>query len=555
MALIQAESVEGFQRLPVLRQVGLMMGLAASVALGVSVILWAQTPPYTLLYGNLSGKDASDVLESLQKSGIDYKIESGSGAILVPNSSLHQARMELARDGLPEGNSMGFEILEKEQGFGTSQFIEKARYQRAMEGEIANTITSMKNVEYTRVHLAIPKRSVFLRDKSHPTASVMIKLRSGRVLSEEQVAAVMHLVSSSVPYLEPENITVVDQSGNLLNNGFDKNSMGNTSSQFSYNRKLEDTYSKRIRTLLEPMVGAGKVRASISAELDFTETEKTEESYNPDLPALRSEQLSENQTQDGNGQGGIPGALTNQPPEDGQLQQGNQNGKPGQTGSEKNSSRRTVRNYELDKTISHTKLASGAIRRLSIAVVLDNKIIPDPEGASDSQPWSQEEISQFTALIKESVGFNEARGDSVNVINAAFIQPVVAADIPEESLMDKPWIWDVAKQLAGVLGLVLLIFGVLKPTLKSLAVQQVAVNPDGSIALSGGGTASAGENTKLENDQLSLSDQSKTGSADQPLLAGSGDDFNVSLEAVQNTVKEDPKRAAQLIKNWISEDE
>ncbi len=425
MALVKAETAQGFQSLPAFRQIGLMMGLAASVALGVAVVLWSQNPNYTVLYANLGSKDAGQVVDALQKSGIQFKVDEATGAVMVESGKLQHARMELAKDGLPEGNAMGFELLEKEQGFGTSQFIETARFQRALEGELGRTIATLRNVDTARVHLAIPKRSVFLRDRSEPTASVMVDLYSGRSLDEEQVAAIVHLVSSSVPHLKPENVTVVDQGGKLLSNGAADKGMAQTSTQFAYNRKLETTYAERIRQLLEPIVGAGRVRASVNAELDFTVTERTQESFNPDLPALRSEQVSEDHSARSDVASGVPGALSNQPPEGAQLQQ------PGDpaardnaaSGVPQNSSKRSVRNYELDKTVSHTKLASGTVRRLSIAVVIDNKQALDANDEPLGKPWTAEDLERFTTLTKEAVGFNAARGDTLNIINSSFVPP------------------------------------------------------------------------------------------------------------------------------------
>ena len=559
MALVNAETVTGFQRLPALRQLGLMIGLAASVALGVAVVLWSQTPAYTLLYGNLSSADAGNVIDALQKSGIEFKVDQATGAVMVPNRKLHTARMELAKDGLPEGNAIGFELLEKEQGYGTSQFIETVRYQRALEGELSRTISALRNIESARVHLAIPKRTVFLRDSSKPTASIMTKLYSGRTLDEAQVAAIVHLVSSSIPHLEPAGITVVDQNGNLLSNGTSSEGMAATSSQFAYNRKLEKSFTDRIKELLEPMVGKGKVRATVAADLDFTITERTQETYNPDLPALRSEQISEDLSNSNSsnadasgssnaGAGGVPGALSNQPPESGQLQ-GNAQGDESSSESEStrgNSHKRSVRNYELDKTVSHTKLASGTVRRLSIAVVIDNKQTVDDKGKTTSSPWDATELASFTTLIKEAVGFSEQRGDTVNVINSSFLPPPEIEPIPEPSLLEKPWLWDVLKQVAGALGLVLLVFGVLKPILNNLAKQgamaapgmiPAAVNADGS--------------PQMSDDQLQLSGAAQQ---QQGQLQAPAQSYESSLQNAQSVVSEDPKRVAQVVKNWVAED-
>lgn len=549
MALVKAETAQGFQRLPALRQIGLMMGLAASVALGVAVVLWSQQPNFTLLYANLGSKDAGQVVDALQKSGIRFKVDEATGAVMVESSKLQNARMELAKDGLPEGNAMGFEILQKEQGFGTSQFIETARYQRALEGELGRTIATLRNVESARVHLAIPKRSVFVRDRSEPTASVMIDLYSGRSLDEEQVAAIVHLVSSSVPHLTPENITVVDQGGKLLSSGATDKGMAQTSTQFAYNRKLEINYADRIRELLEPIVGSGRVRASVNADLDFTITERTQESFNPDLPSLRSEQLSEDQSAQSASASGVPGALSNQPPENGSLQQQAQNGADSsQTpAGPQNSSKRTLRNYELDKTVSHTKLASGSVRRLSIAVVIDNKQEVNDSNELVSKSWTADELERFTSLVKEAVGFDATRGDTVNIINSSFIPLPEVAAVPEPSFMEQPWVWDVAKQAVGAIGVLILIFGVLRPIMRSLAekgaqsmAQSNALVPAGAH----GGAMGGGE------DQLSLSGAN----LQRAQLEAPRGGYENNLETARSVVRDDPKRVAQVVKNWVNED-
>ena len=398
MAIVSTETAQGFQGLPALRQLGLMIGLAGSVALGVAVVLWSQEPNYTVLYGSLAAKDAGEVVEALKRSEIKFTLDPSTGSVMVESSKIHTARMELAKSGLPEGGSMGFELLDKQQGFGTSQFIETKRYQRALEGEISRTIAELRNVSSARVHLAIPKRSVFLRDRTSPTASVMVDLYSGRKLDDEQIAAIVHLVSSSVPHLTPEDVTILDQRGNLLSSGSSSDSMGPSSSQFSYNRKLEQTYKNRIQDLLEPVVGAGKVRATINADLDFTVTERTEETYNPDLAAVRSEQTTEDVSSSSDAASGVPGALSNQPPKAGSLRgaQGEFDSATGTAGVNGNSRKSRVRNFELDKTVSHTKLSSGNIRRLSVAVVIDNKQEVDEDGEITNKPWTDAEMKNFT---------------------------------------------------------------------------------------------------------------------------------------------------------------
>jgi len=540
MALVKAESVEGFQRLPALRQIGLMIGLAASVALGVAIVLWSQTPNYTLLYGNLSSRDAGDVVEALQKAGLEFKIDESTGAVMVPSAKVHTARMELAKDGLPQGNSAGFEMLQQDQGFGTSQFIETARYQRALEGELGRTIAALRNVESARVHLAIPKRSVFLRDHSKPTASVMVNLYSGRTLEEGQVAAIVHLVSSAVPHLEPGDVTVVDQQGNLLSSGGETPAAGLSATQLSYTQKLEQSYGDRIRELLEPLVGPGRVRASVAADLDFTVTERTEENYNPDLPALRSEQTREESSSSQSGASGVPGALTNQPPEAGQLANAPGGGTSPDTSQPHSSSKNSVRNYELDKTISHTRLASGSVRRLSIAVVIDDKQTQDKGGKITTAAWPDDQLQRFTGLIKEAVGFDARRGDTVSVINSSFAPPPAVEPVPPPSLFERPWVWTLLKQIGGVAGVLILVFGLMRPVLRSLAERGTAAMQQ--AALVQGGEGGAG--------QLGLAG----GAAGHAQLQAPQVDYEQHLRNARAVVKEDPKRVAQVVKNWVAED-
>lgn len=538
MAMIKAETATGFARLPALRQVGLMVGLAASVALGVAVALWSQTPTYSLLYGNLSQRDAGAVTDALQKADIPFKIDETSGALMVASSELHKARLKLAADGLPKGSSNGFEMLGEDQGFGTSQFVEAARYQHALEGELAQTIGSLRNVESARVHLAIPKRSVFLRKQEQPTASVVVNLYSGRSLDEGQVASIVHLVASSVPHLSTTQVTVVDQRGNLLTSGDSASEVGMTSTQFAYSRKVEDSYTRRIEDLLSPLVGGGKVRAQVAAELDFTVTEKTRESFNPDLPALRSEQISEERMSSNVAGVGIPGTLSNQPPAGGTTVAPDAPATNTETSG--NSSKRSTRNFELDKTISHTRLAAGGIRRLSVAVVLDDKQSVDDQGETTRAPWSPEEIAKFTTLVKEAVGFNAQRGDSVQLINAAF-QPVPEVEpLPEPAVWEQPWVRDAMKQAVGAVAVLLLIFGVLKPVLRNLT--EKGISAPGTLAVAGGGEQGIGE------DQLTLGAPRQAHGLPGPLQ------YEQQMTTAKGMIQQDPKRVAQVVKNWVNED-
>ena len=545
-------TVQSLGRNPIVRQLAVMIGIAASVALGVAVVLWSQTPNYSLLFGNLAPKDATEIVAALQQAGIDYKVDENTGAVMVPSASVQQARMKLAGAGLPRSNSIGYELLEKETGFGTSRALEKARFHRALEGELARTIASLANIESARVHLATPRQSVFVRKQKKPSASVVVNLYPGRTLEKQQVAAIIHLVASSVPELEAGRVTVVDNRGRMLNGPRDSLEMSLTSSQFDYTKQLEEHYRERVTGILEPILGIDNVRAQVTAVVDFTVTEQTEERFNPDLPALRSEQVDEQATTESPVQG-IPGALSNQPPAAGtapeQAVAGN-NGDGTAPPAPVNTSKRATRNYELDKTISHTRLSTGQLRQLSVAVVVDDRVEQGADGAVIRTPRTPEEISRITELVKKAIGFDATRGDSVQVINAAFMAPPQAEPLPEPPLWEQPWVWDLAKQVGGILLVLLLILFVLRPTMKRLTAPPVIERIDGEAGDGEGGEE--GEGAGAQGEGGGTRGLEKKG-LDALGLPGP-EDYEQTLEAARQMVEEDPKRVAQVVKNWVAED-
>lgn len=537
---------QGLAQLPALRQVGLLVGLAASIALGVAVVLWSQEPTYSMLFAGLADKDKAEVMAALDQARIPYKLDPGSGAVLVPAAKVHDARIRLATQGLPREAATGFELLERDRGLGTSRLVETARYQRALEGELARSIMSLASVNNARVHLAIPKQSVFIRNRTKPSASVLLDLYAGRRLSEEQVAGIVHLVASSVPELEPEQVTVVDQRGNLLTARHASGDAALRDERFKFARRLEEMYVQRIQDLLAPIVGADGVRAQVSAEVDYTLTETTSETYNPDTQIVRSEQVAEDARLPGE-LGGVPGALTNQPPPAGSVDPAA--GEDGQAlPPPVTTSKRYTRNYEVDRTIRHVKVAPGAVRRLSVAVVVDYREQLDEEGKVERVPLSQEELERISALVREAVGFDEARGDSVNVMNVSFNDAQAAPQAEPEALpvWREAWVWDAGKQLAGLLGVVLLVLFVLRPVLKSLAEKGRSI-PQRQLALPEGETAAR---ELLGEERLSLSEPGR----DAPRLRG-GETYEDRLNAARGIVKEDPKRVAQVVKTWIASDE
>ncbi len=532
----------GFLRLPLVRQLGLLLGLAVSVALGVGAVLWSQQPSYRPLFTGLADRDSAQIADALQKINTPYKVEAATGAILVPADRIYDLRLKLAGQGLPKGIAGGFEMLQEQQGFGASQFLEVARYQYALEGELARTITALANVQSARVHLALPKQSAFIRAKQEPSASVLVNLYAGRTLEQNQVAAIVHLVASSIPNLSAQRVTVIDQQGRLLTGGNQGQENGLSASQLEYTQRLEDSYVKRIEEILLPVMGAGRVKAQVAVEVDFTMTEQTQEDYHNEKPLVRSEQVKEEKTVSGANATGVPGALSNQPPAEAALAQNsaapadasaNPSAETKTESAPLNSSNHTTRNYELNRTISHTRLASGMVRRISAAVVLDNKTVVNDDGEATPTPLKPEELERITGLVKEAVGFNEKRGDTVNVLNIAFTPPEEAEPLPDTPFFDKPWVAAAGKSLLAAAVVLVLVIGVLRPVLAALAAR--------------GAHAAADAGPALREDRVSL------GAGGAPRLAAAGD-YEGNLGAVKSLAAQDPKRVAQVVKTWVAKD-
>lgn len=533
-------SFQGMTQLPMVRQLGLLIGLAASIAIGVYVVLWSQKPNYTVLYHQASPREASEVINVLQGRSIQYQVDTTSGVILVESGKLHEARMALAEQSLPASAAGGFEFIKEPQGITTNDFIQNKRYQIALQNELAQTIMWMSAVDNARIHLALPKQSAFLSDRRKPSASVLLDLAAGRRLEEEQVEAIMNLVAASVPNLKVEDVTVVDNKGRLLSKSDNALGIGMSSRQLEYRKTVENDLAHNIENILSPIVGDNKVRAQVVAEMDFTILEMTKESYNPDLPAVRSEHRVEERSQGSSSvQGGIPGALSNEPPGAGQTQEraGTQGSiGTGGTAPSKSTVRFTVNN-ELDRSIVHQRQSPGSLKKLSVAVVVDNKQSKNDKGEVVVTPYTDEELNRFTLLVKEAVGFSALRGDSVNVISAAFTPPEVIGPIPETSLLDQPWVWDLGKQILGGLLAAIVLFGVLRPVMRNLSAVPVR-----GLARAGGGDDGDG----LAEDQVTLS-----GSGEARLPKPNG--YESDLDMARAMVVQEPKRVAQVVKQWVNE--
>lgn len=542
-----AEAIEipfDVKRTLFIRQIVFLFAIAGSVAVGGYVVLWSQSPNFSLLYGSLSDQDASAVIESLQKANIEYHVDQNSGAVMVASSKVHEARMKLAAEGLPKSANSGFAMLNEEQKLGTSQFIEKARYQHALENELAISITKVSAVKAARVHLALPKESVFLRNRKAASASVLLDLYPGHRLEAGQVAAITNLVASSVPGLELANVSVIDQYGRLMTNNQSSADLAMTASQFQYATQVENSYIKRIENILIPLLGQDGVKAQVTAELDFISVEQTRESFNPDLPALRSEQLEEDSSSSSGIAGGVPGALSNQPSVNASAPEivGEEFS---QNDDERNSAmgsmqRRSTRNYELDKTISHTRLPTGSLLRLSVAVIIDYKKSVNGKGIVERVEHSPEELNQITDLVKETIGFNSIRGDSVNVMNAQFSLPEAIEPLPEIPIWQQAWVWDIAKQVLGGLFVLFLVFGILKPAIKNMMNKEITLH---QTALAG----PAGVAGQLTGDDSSANTQEMKALEAAP-------EYDKSIHNVKEMVNTDPKLAAQVVRNWVGED-
>lgn len=537
----------GFGRLDILRQFGLLLGLAASVALGFAVVLWSQNEDWQPLYGNMQGYDTADLIDALEADGARYRLDPESGIVLVPSGQVSSLRLAVASAGVSRDDGYGYESLDEEQGLGTSQFMEMNRYRRSQEGELQRTIASMRNVRSARVHLATPERSVFMRAERRSSASVFLNLRSGRQLTESQVQAITNLVASSVPDMMADSVTVVDQNGNLLSGRDRDPEMVIAAEQFEYVRRFEDSLMERISRILHPVVGAGRFTAEVSASVDFTRTERAEEQFNPDNSVLRSEQ-SMIEAGSGPGAQGIPGALTNQPPGNAQVPEqlpeadadaaapADANAQE-QTGG--SSREQSTRNYELDRTISYTNFDPVNLERLTVAVVLDER---SGEGAT---AWSEDEIERIRSLVRDAIGFDAGRGDRVTVVNQQFASVEFAEDeaVP---LWQQPWVISAVKQAGAGLFVLALVFGVLLPVLRKLASA-------GGESRSLRDRAGEGEFADLNLDDSGDPSVTLRG-GDDVLLPGPDEGYERQLNAVRGLVAEDPGRVAQVVKQWIERD-
>lgn len=538
------QKMRGNPRLP------LILALAVFIAVVGALVLWSRAPDYKVLYSNLSDRDGGEIVAALQAANVPYRLSNG-GAILVPSEDVNEMRLHLAAQGLPKSGSVGFALMDNEK-FGISQFAEQVNYQRALEGELEQTIESIASVKTARVHLAIPKPSVFVRDKEAPTASVLVNLYPGRMLDEGQVVAITHMVASAVPDMPARGVTIVDQDGNLLTQP--PSSAGLDATQLKYVQQIEHNTQQRIDAILAPLFGAGNAHSQVSADVDFSQMEQTSENYspngNPQQAAIRSQQTSTDTEQSTGGASGVPGALSNQPPQPASAPVNAPAGQNGQPPSTPISDHRdTTTNYELGKTVRHFQQAPGDIKRMSVAVVVNYQPKVDAKGHATMQPLDAQKLAQVEQLVKDAMGYDEKRGDSVNVVNAAF---QVEVD-PNANL---PW-WRtpdmiaLAKQVATWLGIgvvaLFLYFMMVRPAVRRAFPPPEPAKPalpgaDFEPQLLGGVpiTEKSPEQLESENTLLALENERIR--------------FEHDLDYVRTVARKDPRIVATVIKGWVNDE-
>ena len=533
-------SLDVFTRLSARQKAGAILVMAFAVSLLVGAWLWTREPPLSVLFSGLTEKDGGQIITALQQQNIPYKFSEGGGAIMVPANQVHDIRLRLASQGLPKGGQVGFELRENLK-LGSTQFAEQIAYQRGLEGELSRTIQSLAAVRGARVHLAIPKQTSFLRDEQKPSASVLVSLHPGRVLDSAQVAGIVHLVSSSVPQLAPTEVSVVDQDGNLITQQSDSlKNAGLDPSQIKFVRELETSYVRRIEGILAPFVGAANVRAQVAADVDFSQVDQVAETFKPNPApenAIRSQQTAESSNTTANAIG-VPGALTNQPPVPATAPLTTPGAPPGTASATialsapVNFNKNATINYEVDKTIKHTKGMPGTIRRLSVGVVVNHKKGPEKDGKpGKATPLTDAELKQVTALTREAVGFSQERGDSVNVANVPFAA-VEKEVVPELPLWKNPDVIAFAREVGKYLIFALVVYLLWTKVLKALFEMFAAAAK-----------------------RMELEEEAKAERAHDEMMGHRGPSYDVKLQQARDLAKQDPKVVANVIKEWVGGNE
>lgn len=553
-----------FTRLKANPRIPIIIAAAAAVAIIIAMVLWAKQPQYQVLYNNLSDEDGGAIITQLSQMNVPYQFDDKGGALMVPAEKIHELRLRLAQQGLPKGGAVGFELLDQEK-FGISQFSEQVNYQRALEGELARTIESLGPVKNVRVHLAMPKPSLFVREQKSPTASVTLTLQPGRALDQGQVGAIVHMVSSSVAGLPPGNVTVVDQAGHLLTQS-DSAGRDLNDAQLKYATDVESRFQQRIEAILNPIVGNGNVHAQVTAQIDFNSREQTDEKYQPNSDrskqAIRSRQSSNSEQSGGANQGGVPGALSNQPAPANSApvttpntnNQNSANAANGANNAAANQNTSAVKsgpsstrnddttNYEVDRTILHTRMNVGEVQRLSVAVVVNYKT----DAAGKPAALTDAQLKQIENLTREAMGYSDKRGDSLNVVNSPFNETAdTGGDLPfwqQESFIEK--MMDAGRWLLVLIVAFILYRKLLRPQLKRKADQEKAIAEAIALAKQARGEdEDEAVSVKLSKDEL-----------DQERKSQHRMSAEVMSQRIRDMSENDPRVVALVIRQWMKDE-
>lgn len=532
---------EGLSRMDRTQKTRLGLGALALVAIALALFFMGQQPDWRVLYTNLGDKDGGAIVAQLTQMNVPYKHSEGGGSIMVPADKVHDTRLRLASLGLPKGTVNGFELMEANR-FGMTQFQERLTFQRGLEGELTRSIQSLSSVQTARIHLALPNQNGFFREQQKPSASVLLTLHPGRTLDKAQVAGIVHLVASSVPEMNPKAVSIVDDAGNLLSSTPEGQSQGADTQKLQYTQQIEQMYTRRILDMIEPLVGEGNVKAQVSADVDFSLVESTSELHKPnqsaEAGAVRSQQIVEDGSPAAALPAGVPGATTNQPPTTGTAPINGEAAALGAAGAADKAAstrRQSLINYEVDKTVKVVREASGTVRRLSAAVVVNHRSSTDKGGKETTAAIPPEQLEQMTALVRETIGFNKERGDSVNVVNAVFN----VSKAPEEVAVAwwrQPENMELARGLAWPLGMVgmglLVLLGMVRPGLKLMKAPAL---PPAEAKLN-----------------AMVNDQPERPGLPMPTISNEATPETRRLADAKRLALENPMAVANIVKGWVN---
>jgi len=537
-----------FMRQPAMVRAMPMIVVALVILVGLAAILTMREPAMTQLFPRLAEEDKALVMQNLEAQGIKGKIDQTTGTILVPRNDYHRARIQLAAAGLPKSSAAGYDILTN-MPIGASRAVELVKLKQAQESELARSIMEIRDVEGARVHLAIPERSAFVRDQNPPSASVFLKLSQGRALSQGQVQSIAHLVSSSIPYLPVANVTIVDQTGALLTNPQRDNDLGLSAQQLEYKTRIEKMLRERIANLLTPIVGIGNFNSEVNADIDFTRTEQTNETYDPNMQAVRSQQETIQESSDARARG-VPGATSNQPPNTPALTATPPGGGTAQTADNSRArSSTTVRNFEVSREVRSTRRAVGEIKRITLAVVVRSAMVPDENGRMVEKPLSEDERNRMTQLLQEAVGYVPDRGDKITLISSSFAE---MQKLEGRSWYDAPWLEDAIKQIVIVLILGVVVLGALKPFLERLLDRSMSTSMRSEEPIVGEGESiEVREGETLEDIKARLKPKKNAISAE---LLDTANTYDDKITLIRMLVGDDSARVTAVLKSLIQRD-